>query len=215
MNALVVFGRSPVTGSGKSRLRTLLGAAAVDELYRAFLADILGWTVPTATSVIVALSHPADGLARLAPDARFVVQPPLNFGARIRAAFDSAFRLGAERVVIVGTDAPTLPAERVAACFSGLSDHRATLVPAADGGWVALGLDSPLGEVLAAVPWSSDETCAATQAALSSAGRPVAMLEPWYDVDDADGLERLRIEVRGAAARRAPQTAALLAAMRW
>ncbi len=213
MNALIVFGRSPGDPTGKSRLRTLVGPELVDTLYGAFVADILSWELPAATILIAALSAPADGLRLLAPDARFLVQPALGFGARIRAAFDSAFHLGAERVVIVGTDAPTLPAESLAACFAGLDGHRSTLIPAVDGGWVALGLDAPLGNDLDRVPWSSRRTCAATQALLRRAGRSPALLDPWYDVDDADGLERLRAEVVGTGSLRAPRTAAALVAL--
>ena len=217
MNTLVVFGRAPEAGSGKSRLRSLVGSDLVDRLYEAFVADILGWDLPTATSLVVALSGAVDGVRALAPSAHCVAQAEVGFGERIRAGFDAAFELGAERVVMVGTDCPTLPAAAVDACFSRLAGHRATLVPAVDGGWVALGLDAPLGDTLDDVPWSSDQTGAATRAALDRAGRPPALVEPWYDVDDADGLERLCRDLRGpgrrTAARRAPRTAAVVAAM--
>ncbi len=212
MNALVVFGRSPDSGSGKSRLRTKLGSGRVDALYGAFLADVLGWELPPATAVYAVLTGQPNGLSRTAPHATFVVQPAEEFGDRISAALDHVFAAGAARAVIVGTDAPTLPAATVAACFGNLSTHRATLVPAADGGWVALGVDAPLDGALAGVAWSSPQTCEATRAALLRAGRSPLLLDPWYDVDDAAGLARLRRELRsGTGTARAPRTASLLA----
>lgn len=212
MNALVIFGRSPDTGAGKSRLRSLLGSGRVDGLYAAFLEDILGWELPPAIAVFAALTGPPNGLSRAAPHATFLEQPAEPFGGRISAALDYVFAAGARRAVIVGTDAPTLPATILAACFDNLAEHRATLVPAADGGWVALGVDAPLNGALAGVTWSSAQTCEATRGALCRAGRSPLLLDPWYDVDDAAGLARLRREMLSeTGSARAPHTARVLA----
>lgn len=206
-----MFGRSPSPAAGKSRLRAHLDAPEADALYRAFFADILSWPLPDGTSLMLAVTTPLDGLGAIFGDAAVHLQPDADFGGRLADAVDSAFARGAERVVVVGTDAPTLPAETLNACFAGLSRRRATLVPAADGGWVALGLDRPLGHDLAGVPWSSDRACRATERALRRSGRPPLVLTPWYDVDDRSGLQLLRTEVRSAvAAARAPRTAAAL-----
>ncbi|MEO8899641.1 MAG: DUF2064 domain-containing protein [Candidatus Dormibacter sp.] len=212
MNALVIFGRSPDIGAGKSRLRTLLGSGRVDALYAAFLEDILGWELPPATAVFAALTGPPNGLRLTAPHVTFLEQPAEAFGCRISAALDCVFAVGAQRAVIVGTDAPTLPATTLAACFDHLAGRRATLVPADDGGWVALGVDAPLNATLAGVTWSSERTCEATRAALVLAGRGPLLLDPWYDVDDAPGLARLRRELGdGTGTARAPHTARVLA----
>ncbi len=212
MNVLVVFGRAPGEESGKSRLREALGGEPVDSLCRAFLEDIMGWELPVGTSLLVALTEPPDGLANAVPHARFVVQPTAGFGERISSAVAAAFDWGATRAIIVGTDAPTLPAETLAACFGHLAEHRATLVPAIDGGWVALGIERPLGDALRDVPWSTATTYEATRQALCRDGRSPLILAPWYDVDDLRGLRRLHAEVRDPqAAARAPHTAAVLA----
>ncbi|MEO8898215.1 MAG: DUF2064 domain-containing protein, partial [Candidatus Dormibacter sp.] len=181
-------------------------------LYVAFLEDILGWDLPPATAVFAALTGPPNDLSRTAPHATFLEQPAGPFGDRISEALDYVFAAGAQRAVIVGTDAPTLPATILAACFDNLAEHRATLVPAADGGWVALGVDAPLNGSLANVTWSSAQTCEATRAALLRAGRSPLILDPWYDVDDAPGLARLRREVLSrTGSARAPRTARVLA----
>lgn len=211
VNTLVVFGRSPAPQSGKSRLRAHLDGAAADALYRAFFSDILSWPLPDATSLMVAVTEPLDGHVSVAPEATVHLQPDTDFGARLADAVDTAFACGADRVVIVGTDAPTLPAKTVSACFTGLRRRRATLVPATDGGWVALGVDRPLGADLAGVPWSSNRACRATEQALRRSGRRPLVLQPWYDVDDRTGLQVLRTEARSRdGALRAPQTAAVL-----
>ncbi|MGH7747218.1 MAG: DUF2064 domain-containing protein, partial [Candidatus Dormibacteria bacterium] len=211
MNTLVVFGRSPAPSAGKTRLRAHLDGPTADSLYHAFFADIASWPLPDETSLLLAVTEPLDGVAAVVPDADIHLQKDADFGERLADAVDAAFARGAERVVIIGTDCPTLPAESLADCFAKLRRHRATLVPAADGGWIALGLDRPIGDALRAVPWSSDRTCRATERALRRSGRRPLVLRPWYDVDDRPGLQVLRNEVRDRrAAERAPRTASVL-----
>lgn len=197
--------------TGKTRLRAHLDGPTADSLYHAFFADIATWRLPDETSLLLAVTEPLDGLAAAAPNATVHLQQGSDFGERIADAVDTAFERGAERVVIVGTDCPTLPHETLAECFAKLRRHRATIVPAADGGWIALGLDRPIGDALRAVPWSSDRTCRATERALRRCGRRPLVLRPWYDVDDRPGLQVLRGEVRDRrAAARAPRTASVL-----
>ncbi|MGH7685199.1 MAG: DUF2064 domain-containing protein [Candidatus Dormibacteria bacterium] len=211
MNTLVVFGRSPAPASGKTRLRSHVGDRAADDLYHAFFADIAGWQLPESTTLLLAVTEPLDGIAAVAPGADVHLQKNADFGDRIADAIDAAFVRGADRVVIVGTDAPTLPPESVAACFAGLRKRRATIVPATDGGWVALGVDRPIGEALDGVPWSTGRTCRATERALRRAGRRPLVLPPWYDVDEPGGLQQLRSELRTQrAAARAPRTAEVM-----
>ena len=211
MNTLVVFGRSPAPAAGKTRLRAHLDSDTADSLYHAFFADIASWPMPDETSLLLAVTEPLDGIAAIAPDADVHVQKNADFGERIADAVDTAFARGATRVVIIGTDCPTLPAESIADCFAQLRRHHATLVPAADGGWIALGLDRPIGDGLRGVPWSTSRTCRATERALRRGGRRTRVLPPWYDVDEPGGLQQLRVEVRDRCAReRAPRTAALL-----
>lgn len=211
MNTLVVFGRSPGAATGKTRLRRHLDTETADALCHTFFADVLSWPLPPDTSLLLAVTEPLDGLAPLAAAATVHMQPDSGFGERLADAIDAAFERGAERVVLVGTDAPTLPPETVAACFAGLRSHPATIVPASDGGWVALGVDRPLGETLRDVPWSTDRTCRHTEKALRRAGRTPKVLPPWYDVDDSRSLEQLRGELTGRrAAERAPRTSLAL-----
>ena len=211
LNTLVVFGRSPVPSTGKTRLRAHLDDPTADSLYHAFFADIASWPLPAETSLLLAVTEPLDGVAAVVPHADVHLQTDAGFGERLADAVDTAFARGADRVVIVGTDCPTLPADSVADCFAKLQRHRATLVPATDGGWIALGLDRPIGNALRAVPWSTDRTCRATERALRRSGRRPLVLRPWYDVDDRPGLQLLRNEVRDRrAAERAPRTASVL-----
>ena len=205
----MVLGRSPVPGAGKRRLRDSLGDGAVDVLCDAFVRDTLAWAGAGSWDLLVAHRGPAWPLAAIAgPRARLVSQAEGDLGARIDGAVSDAFADGARRVVVVGTDSPTLPDALLIAAFDGLDTACATLVPAVDGGWVALGIATPLDGCLDGVRWSRPTTGADTVTALRAAGRDMVTLPPWYDIDDIGDLRRLAGELRGAGSRRAPRTAA-------
>ena len=59
------------------------------------------------------------------------------------AAFNEAFRRGARRVAIVGTDAPFVSRDTVLEAFRSLDLHDLVLGPAHDGGYYLLAVDRP------------------------------------------------------------------------
>ena len=67
-----------------------------------------------------------------------------------------------------------------------LLEHDAVLGRAPDGGWWALGLRRPAGDLLAGVPTSQDDTGALQLAQLQDAGLDVALLPELRDVDTID-----------------------------
>jgi glycosyltransferase A (GT-A) superfamily protein (DUF2064 family) len=92
----------------------------------------------------------------------------------------------------------------------------AAVAPSADGGYVVLGLCRPLAELFREVPWGRRGVYTVTRERAREARIELAELAPWYDVDDADGLQRLRAELAGPdAARRAPATARFLDRLDW
>lgn len=211
MNILVVLARSPLPGVGKSRLRSTFGDATVDRLSRAMVGDVVGWSVPAADAVLVAHSGPPHLIPEGPNPMMLAPQVDGDLGERIEAAISTAFQRGARRAVIVGTDCPTLPDHLVAGCFDGLAHAGSTLVPAADGGWIALGVDRPLAGSLRSVRWSATTTAAETAGALQADGRPPLLLSAWHDIDEAADLHALRWDA--AATARAPRTAAVCAGL--
>ena len=208
---LVILARSTVAGSGKSRLRRDLPDDAVDMLAVTFLADTVEWAERTNAPLLIAHSGPAAQLP--ATTAKLVPQVEGDLGDRIDAALAHAFERGADRAVLIGSDSPDLPETLLAACFDELDAAPVTLVPATDGGWIAIGTRSPLNGCLSRVAWSARDTCDQTIAALTAAGRAPKVLDQWYDVDDVQSLRRLGAALTIAPGR-APRTAAALQQLR-
>lgn len=205
----------------KSRLRHAVPEESDRRrLYAAFLADTLAAcrALPDAAVRIAwAPDGGTDGFARLGIDqADLLAQRGDDLGARERHLFEDLFAAGFARVVLVGSDLPTLPAAHLAEALARLKPAAVTLGPAADGGYYLIGLQAP--EAGAAVPdlftdvrWGSPAAFDDTVRAAARAGMGVERLPAWYDVDDEDGLARLRADVGPAREeRRAPATARAL-----
>ena len=115
LGQLAVFVRPPTAGKVKTRLSALFGERGAAELYQAFVEDTLRLCsrVRAAGRVDVTLwsagpedETVSDWALRLGVPAR--LQPEGDLGVKLGTAFDEGLRRY-ERVVVIGSDAPTLP----------------------------------------------------------------------------------------------------------
>jgi len=222
--AVVVMARSP---EGRRPPKTRLAGVLPDEhdrrrLYAAFLADVVaGCGMIDGVTVRVAYTEDGgtSGFVKAGVGAdQLMPQRGTDLGDRERGVFEDLFRDGFSPVVMIGSDLPTLPAQRVVEALDRLraSDDRVVLGPANDGGYYLIGLAARPGH--AAVPdlftgirWSTAWARADTVAAADRCGLRVDLLGDWYDVDDEASLTRLRAELATEdGARRAPATTRVL-----
>ena len=221
--AVVVMARSP---DGLRPPKTRLAGVLPDEhdrrrLYAACLADVVAGC-GTIDGVTLRVAYTEDGgtggfdTAVVAED-QLMPQRGTDLGDRERGVFEDLFRDGFSPVVMVGSDLPTLPAQRVVDALDRLrASDRVVLGPANDGGYYLIGLAARTG--VAAVPdlftgirWSTEWARADTVRAADRCGLTVDLLGDWYDVDDAASLTRLRGELATQdGARRAPATKRVL-----
>lgn len=196
--ALVLFARAPAPGETKTRLIPALGAEGAAELYRCFLLDALASASEAPAAVMVAASDPnqMEAVRALAaegcPRAVVTAQSGGDLGARMAHAFREAFAQGHQRVVILGTDLPGLPPERVRQALELLRERRLVLGPCEDGGYYLIGLRALLPQLFEQMEWGGDTVLADTRRRAESLGVSVALLDPWSDVDTPQDLEALR-----------------------
>ena len=225
--AVAVMARSPRgTRAPKSRLAGVLpDESERRRLYAAFLEDIVsaGASVDGAT---LRVAYIADGGTAgfdevgLAPD-QLLPQRGDSLGARERGVFEDLFGRGYSPVVLIGSDLPTLPVSRIDEALGRLlaGHDRVVLGPADDGGYYLMGLSrnpvtAVIPDLFSTIRWSSEWTRADTVAAAERLGLRVELLDPWYDVDDKTGFERLREELATeTGGRRAPATKQVLSAV--
>ncbi len=142
------------------------------------------------------------------PRAHLVAQPRRSFGARLERALGAGHRAG-RRVVLIGSDSPTLPPAFVRLAFARLRSVDCVLGPSTDGGYYLIGARRPLPRsLLSGIPWSTGQVFPETLRRARAARLRLALLPRWYDVDDADGLRRIARDSEGL--RRATATRAAL-----
>jgi len=192
---LQIFAREPVPGEVKTRLARSIGAAAAAQVYaelaaRCIAAAALARDRGSFGRVELWCTRLADA-PRCAAWARqhgFELREQCSgdLGARMHAATATALARG-ERVVLVGTDCPDLDAAALAGIAAALDGADAALIPAHDGGYVAIGLARPQ-DVFSGVPWSTPQVAAVTRARLATAGAHWRELPALRDIDDEADL---------------------------
>ncbi|HEY2702592.1 MAG TPA: DUF2064 domain-containing protein [Candidatus Dormibacteraeota bacterium] len=211
---MVVLMRWPVPGAGKSRLAAALGAETAHRLHRGFVADTLAWSAGWPRLIAFNPPEARPEVARAAPGAALAAQPAGDLGARLAHAFGCGFAAGARRVLLVGSDSPTLPETLLEACVEAAGPDAVALVGALDGGFVAMAAAraeaARLPAVFDGVEWSTSRTAAQVTARASAAGLEVRDAGGWYDVDELADLDRLAGDLDRDPGR-APHTAAALA----
>jgi rSAM/selenodomain-associated transferase 1 len=214
-DVLGLFAKWPAPGAVKTRLTADPARAAA--VARAFLDDTVARLTALPCRRVLAFAPDAAGadFAELAAG-RFdlVPQGDGDLGCRMKRFVADRLSEGAERVVLVGADCPTLPVEYVESAFTELATAEVVLGPAADGGYYLLGCARRVPPVFDGVPWGTADVLRATVARLAGHPGRLALLPIWYDVDTPDDWALLRGHV--AALRRAgvepgvPHTEALL-----
>ncbi|NIP86165.1 MAG: DUF2064 domain-containing protein [Planctomycetales bacterium] len=207
---LGVFAKYWEPGKVKTRLAATLGPRPAADLYRAFLETLLTRLGPPAPTRSTPTGSPHDfhrvlaytpghhrhTFARLAGDSwTLEAQTTGDLGARMHAYFENAWRAGYQHVLLIGSDAPTLPAARVTEAFAALQRAAVVLGPTGDGGYYLVGARQRTPDIFAKIDWGSANVWNQTLQRLRASATSVVTLEPWYDVDDQQGLRRLQKEL--------------------
>jgi rSAM/selenodomain-associated transferase 1 len=169
----------------KTRLVPALGRAGAARLHAAFAEDLCAALAPRFALTIACAPDAARpyfrGLARRYRVA-LLPQGEGDLGARMRRMATAALAR-ASRVVIVGSDLPTLPPHLIEAAFAALRRRRIVLGPSLDGGYYLIGLRAPVPDVFTRMPWGGPRVLERTLARLRRARIVPALLPCWYDVD--------------------------------
>lgn len=194
---IVVFARAPEPGAAKTRLIPVLGADGAAALHGLLIERTLAtaiasavgrvelWCTPTA-------QHPLLSACLQRYRVEGVTQCDGDLGARMQHAAASSLAVN-RHVLLIGTDCPALTADDLRAAARALeAQYDAVVMPAEDGGYVLLGLNSWDARLFNDIAWGSDQVLAATRARLSALAWRWHELPPSWDVDRPQDVERLR-----------------------
>ncbi len=190
--AIVLFAKAPRPGRVKTRLIPALSVEDSAALYEAFVRDM--WErlrVVAPDSCFLYSDRAWPPYVELAGTGRAALQRGGDLGEKLLHCFEELSTQGYARMLIVGSDGPTVPAEYLRQGLDRLASQDAVLGPTLDGGYYAVGCRVPKAEMFNQVTWSSPATLAHTERAFEGMGWSMERLPGWYDVDTIADLRRL------------------------
>ena len=193
--AIAVFAKAPIAGRVKTRLAARLGDEAAASLHERLVRRALDNALEADVGAVELWCAPDERhefFRRCARECGVALhrQRGADLGARMRTSFDAAHQRR-ERLLLMGSDCPGLSPARLREAAQALSRHDAVVIPAEDGGYVLVGLATPVPGLFDGIDWGGDAVMAATRARLAASGRVWAELEALWDVDRPEDYERL------------------------
>ena len=185
MTILVLIAKEPIPGKVKTRLHPALSYEQAAEIAAASIADTLatGAEVPASRRVLL---YQGDRVPPGASGWEILPQVDGGLDERLAAMYDSFD----EPVVMIGMDTPQVTVMDLAPAFDSWADPDsagqhpdAWFGPACDGGFWALGLRVPRGDLVRGIPMSRHDTGKLQLERLTQAGLRVGMLPPLTDID--------------------------------
>jgi hypothetical protein len=189
---IVVLAKAPVAGYAKTRLIPALGAQGAADLALRLLVHAVEQALGAALGTVELCCAPHarhaafDAFAR---DPRLMLtdQGEGDLGQRMQRAIERCLAQHS-KVLLIGTDAPSLDVPVLQSAAAALDTHDAVFVPALDGGYVLIGLRKPVRSVFVDMPWSTPLVMQRTRERLALEGIEHAELEPLPDIDEPADL---------------------------
>jgi hypothetical protein len=195
---LVQFAKDPVKGKVKTRLARTMGeekALAVHtELMQAVNAKLTAYKAAyKRCKVLGAFSLDAETTASNEHLEALVLQYALNFdaiqvqqgsglGCRMLAVLSEGLT-HAQKVIIVGSDFPTIDTAYLAAAFESLDRADMVLGASEDGGYGLIGARQLNALDFSTIAWGTEQVLQQTLSACSQASLTAEVLAPRYDID--------------------------------
>lgn len=203
--AVAIVCKAPIAGQSKTRLSPPLRPDECAALSACFIRDVSNTVQSLAEDGDIAgyavyTPHGSEGaLRQLLPDRfKLMLQGEGDLGARLRKATADLLATGHAGVILVNSDAPTLPKAILRTAVDAVRrGDNVVLSPALDGGYTLIGLSRPHAGLFSDIPWSTDAVYRVTLERAHEHGLPVVNIPGWYDIDDAASFQILADELSG------------------
>ena len=191
---VLVFEKNAILGQVKTRLASGMGELPALEIYKHLVqltysaleaVPVPVWTffsdfIPESTHPIVENS---------------LVQQGQDLGERMSNAFARTFESGRDKVVLIGTDCPTLQSQHLLQAFEALNHSDLVLGPATDGGYYLIGMKSSAAYLFEGIAWSTSQVLSQTLHVASQQGLIVTLLPELDDIDTQEDWQRYSSQI--------------------
>jgi glycosyltransferase A (GT-A) superfamily protein (DUF2064 family) len=201
---LGILGEKPESGRGESRLAEEWGPDVATEIHEAMFfdtldvwdsAEILG---PGGRRVLVYAPDDAGPWFDERVPSSFAMQPRVDgdIGRGVHAFLAGELVDGADRVVVIGSDAPSLDPTIVVSAFLCLEGRDVVIGPATNGGCYLVGVRREAPPIFEGLEWSSPIVLSLLMDRLAETGLSLSILPPWYRIHQPDDMRILAGHLR-------------------
>ena len=199
---LGMFAKFWTPGQVKTRLATTIGDVQAAQVYRAMLSYLVDslQTVGDRRTIAFTPTDTQSGFANLtesvAQSWHLVPQADGALGDRMTQFFESSFsqvahHWAAGRVVLIGSDCPTITPSLCMEAFDLLRTNEVVLGPTLDGGYYLVGMAHQYRDVFSGITYSTESVLEQTVSKMQRKNLKYALLQPREDVDEFSNLAAL------------------------
>lgn len=193
---IMVFAKAPIPGQVNTRLVPFISAERAAQLQRELIHDRLHECISAALCDVQLCCSPdtehacfVDCALRYSLSLR--QQQGADLGERMAHGQQCALQTY-RKAIIIGSDAPALKASAIEQAILALDHSELVIVPAKDGGYVLIGVNDWIPELLVNVEWGTAQVLAQTLRNADRLGMRYSLLAECWDVDRPEDFLRYR-----------------------
>lgn len=184
---IVIFVKNAVPGKVKTRLARTIGDEEALNVYLNLLEITKKEVLKVEAKKEVWYAWDI-GINDIWEESLFVkkVQIEGDLGEKMKDAFNKSFIEGTDKMILIGSDCPTLTGEIIEEAFDKLNKNDVVFGPSEDGGYYLIGMSSFKPEVLEGIEWSTEKVMEQTEQKALKNKISLAKLEPLNDIDNEE-----------------------------
>ena len=195
-SAVLVFAKAPIAGEVNTRLIPDIGIDAATQLQAELIHSRLNalqknklchvelWCSPDSDHEFFQKCKDKYGVPLFS-------QQGDDLGMRMSLAIKEALKRF-ERVVLIGTDAPSLKVDQIELAIQKLADDVVVISPAEDGGYVLIGMSQYYSDIFNSVPWGTKHVLRKTKNNIEVNGLCAVELNTCWDIDRLEDYRRYK-----------------------
>ena len=188
-NLIIVFVRTPEIGKVKTRLAKSIGDQSALTIYKLLLKHTAAVLHDLSFSKVVYYSEIVrENDYWDATIFQKKVQKGSDLGERMQNAFETEFKEGYEKILIIGSDLFDLKPTHITTAFEALETHDITIGPSIDGGYYLLGMKELYHTLFKNKKWGTDSVLEHTLKDLKQ--QNIKLLEALNDIDTFEDLQQ-------------------------
>ena len=194
MKALILMTRIPIPGKTKTRLIDIFTGEECAEIHKRFLLDLFNIFEYIKEDVDVYLTYTPEGSLNIIENimpkyTKSFPQVGETLGERMENAFKNVFNLGYEKIVLIGSDIPSIQPEDIIKGFEILESNDISLGATFDGGYYLIGMKRLYKKVFdESIKWGKKSVFEGTMRIANNLELSIGLVSKHLDIDTKEDI---------------------------